>query len=901
MPFCFSLLPSSSSLFNRQDNDDKWTTDNDLQIQTCAEQELPSHQWIPIEGIYGVYLLPSGLLWVLITETEPVYELSTHLSSSSAIPSTTHNSSSSVQSSWQIRRVQSMELFHQAFPEHHAPLSTLFHHQQQQQQKEEARQLHLLRNALKEHDFYFVPSGSAGLVPDMTRNLQKSFDILQHETTNATNTSCVLFQRPNAWWKRKRRETTTHNADDDLYPDSRFFWNEVAVYPLLHAYEHQTATAAATDSSNSKSLISSNCLATLLDHVIPVTSAFCGVQTNLSIASPASVDWRYDQLLISRRSRFRAGTRFAKRGADAVGHVANYAETEQICIVYPTNHILNVTGPSLELYSHVQIRGSIPLRWSSPTDITTYRPRVRIGTDPLAQARSVWAHIVEQLQHYTTQDYNLTIDKRTVALQPQLVFCNLIDKKSDQGRLGRAFDAVLQAVLEVYGNFEVYWNKASHDHYHALNTSDSSVVEKKNSFDVRLIAAVPFLTPETIKHVWFDFHAEVKGGNWEKLGSLLQQLSPAILQHGYFAARLDDGRHWTIAQRQSGIVRTNCMDCLDRTNVVQSIIGRFILFRQLSRRRGSSELSRIKVTKNAQLQLRQIFPLEYNAAFRRDSLKLPWVAGETAHRLLWADNADLISRLYAGTAALKGDFTRTGKRTKRGALDDGMNSLQRYYLNNFLDADRQEGIDLMVGEDLFSTRREILDGDKSHVFYPGKAETLKEAVRAMMLGRKGVDENASDERLYIRIKQPKEGNQRTRKQGNRSDPLAWKIRRPLLELRWLSGDLQHQMRGRATNLHESSFLNPRNSFFPSAADRLEAMEQRLTTEVPWWVGADSETDEESDTNAESTVDGTSKTSTGQLLGAMMAAYQAPITTATVTVALLGLLLEQKSKLKRIDE
>ena len=45
---------------------------------------------------------------------------------------------------------------------------------------------------------------------------------------------------------------------------------------------------------------------------------------------------------------------------------------------------------------------------------------------------------------------------------------------------------------------------------------------------------------------------------------------------------------------------------------------------------------------------------------------------------------DAISRLYAGTPALKRDFTRTGKRTKLGALDDGMNSLQRYYLNNFL-------------------------------------------------------------------------------------------------------------------------------------------------------------------------------------------------------------------------
>jgi hypothetical protein len=42
----------------------------------------------------------------------------------------------------------------------------------------------------------------------------------------------------------------------------------------------------------------------------------------------------------------------------------------------------------LEIYSHVQTR-VIPLRWSSPADIKTYRPRVLIGTDPLSQARAV--------------------------------------------------------------------------------------------------------------------------------------------------------------------------------------------------------------------------------------------------------------------------------------------------------------------------------------------------------------------------------------------------------------------------------------------------------------------------------------------------------------------------------
>ena len=35
-------------------------------------------------------------------------------------------------------------------------------------------------------------------------------------------------------------------------------------------------------------------------------------------------------------------------------------------------------------------------------------------------------------------------------------------------------------------------------------------------------------------------------------------------------------------QTQSGVFRTNCIDCLDRTNVVQSVLARNILLSQLN-------------------------------------------------------------------------------------------------------------------------------------------------------------------------------------------------------------------------------------------------------------------------------------------------------------------------------
>ena len=63
---------------------------------------------------------------------------------------------------------------------------------------------------------------------------------------------------------------------------------------------------------------------------------------------------------------------------------------------------------------------------------------------------------------------------------------------------------------------------------------------------------------------------------------------------------------------------------------------------------------------------------------------------------VWGNNADSISLLYAGTGALKTDFTRTGKRTMEGVLRDGWNSCLRYILNNFQDGKKQARFFLFI-------------------------------------------------------------------------------------------------------------------------------------------------------------------------------------------------------------
>jgi SacI homology domain len=141
---------------------------------------------------------------------------------------------------------------------------------------------------------------------------------------------------------------------------------------------------------------------------------------------------------------------------------------------------------------------------------------------------------------------------------------------------------------------------------------------------------------------WFDFHAVCRGMKFENVSLLLDSLGPTLDSFGNSIEIAGE-----LTNRQSGILRTNCMDCLDRTNVVQSACGRRALEVQLKDQ--SIDLS-------AQVdQVQQWF------------------------NTLWADNGDAISKQYASTAAMKGDFTRTRKRDYKGALTDMGISIARFY------------------------------------------------------------------------------------------------------------------------------------------------------------------------------------------------------------------------------
>ncbi|XP_050212969.1 phosphoinositide phosphatase SAC8 isoform X2 [Mercurialis annua] len=177
--------------------------------------------------------------------------------------------------------------------------------------------------------------------------------------------------------------------------------------------------------------------------------------------------------------------------------------------------------------------------------------------------------------------------------------------------------------------------------------------------------AAEVLKLPNVRFVSFDFHRVCGSSNFDNLRILYDQIEEEFRNQGYFIIDPEGN----ILGEQKGIIRSNCIDCLDRTNVTQSFLAQ----------------------KSLNLQLQRIGLLESDeciSMFREEYEKF---------RTLWAEQGDEISLEYAGTYALKGDLVRYGRQTLGGALKDGMSAISRYYLNNFQDGVRQDALDLISG------------------------------------------------------------------------------------------------------------------------------------------------------------------------------------------------------------
>ncbi|KAG2183821.1 hypothetical protein INT44_008832 [Umbelopsis vinacea] len=342
--------------------------------------------------------------------------------------------------------------------------------------------------------------------------------------------------------------------------DRRFWWNEHMLQPLLTK--------------------------NLDDWIVPV------MQGAVQIEGCEMEGFDFTFILISRRSRERAGMRYQRRGINEAGDVANFVETEEI--------VLFGRDDETHTASFVQTRGSIPLYWSqSPYSL---HPIPVLDRPEAENEKAIELHFDKQKRVYGRQ-----------------IIVNLAELAGRESIVGAEYRRLVEKMAD-----------------------------------------------PNIKYVEFDFHRETKGMKFENIAKLNTQLTEDFSKMGYFWQTNNS----IVLSKQNGVFRTNCMDCLDRTNVVQSAFARSIM-NTILMRFGISE-----------------YP---DQGFRF------YPKFETVFNNVWANNGDSISREYAGTSALKGDFTRTGKRNVTGMMNDASNSLTRMYHNTIRDFWRQATVDYVLG------------------------------------------------------------------------------------------------------------------------------------------------------------------------------------------------------------
>ncbi|QIW99882.1 hypothetical protein AMS68_005400 [Peltaster fructicola] len=352
-----------------------------------------------------------------------------------------------------------------------------------------------------------------------------------------------------------------------------------------------------------------------LDRSQILTSAIRGFALTVTVppsSSPvrATVSGKPSTLtLISRLSCRRAGTRFNARGIDDDGNVANFVESETI---FCTDQFC---------FSYVQCRGSVPLFWEQASGLP--------GQQKVTITRSIQA---------TQPAFDKHFDALYEAYGDVYIVNLLSEEKPNETQLTRQYE--------------------NHVAHHSLNEQ----------------AKMSSAEHEHVKVVNYDFHAETRGPNgYEAASGIRRYIMEAAIAFEYFLTQdteerpLLDRRSSLAGQsevlKQAGVFRTNCLDCLDRTNLVQTIISQIAL---------------------------EVF-------IRQHDDRLPTSDFWARHGMLWADCGDALSKIYAGTGALKSSFTRSGKMTFAGAMADLRKSAQRLYINNFEDKGRQNTIDMLLG------------------------------------------------------------------------------------------------------------------------------------------------------------------------------------------------------------
>ncbi|KAI1734417.1 SacI homology domain-containing protein [Xylaria scruposa] len=394
------------------------------------------------------------------------------------------------------------------------------------------------------------------------------------------------------------RPVDSDTFDIDNFDDA-FLWNSFMINPLVQFRSRLVAhEREALDASR---ILTSAIRGFCLTMTIPQAAAPLR-GSNSGLPSYLTV--------ISRLSCKRAGTRFNSRGIDDDGHVANFVETETI-----------YWSPSGVLFSYAQVRGSVPVFW-------------------------------EQSPGLIPGQQKITITRSADGTQPAFnKHFNELEKTYGAVHIVNLLSAAKPGEAELTQLF----------HY-GIQHCPLSRPNQSNSSDHALL-----------RDTDYDFHAETKTAGYEAAREIRRYIEHSADGFAYYLAEQTDDMmdfaneskndtRMVVVLQQEGVFRTNCLDCLDRTNLIQTLISQMAVEAFLGHR------------------------AEYAASDF-------WMR----HSTLWADNGDALSRIYAGTGALKSSFTRHGKMSLAGAFADARKSATRLYINNFTDKARQNTIDMLLG------------------------------------------------------------------------------------------------------------------------------------------------------------------------------------------------------------
>ncbi|KAK4042800.1 SacI homology domain-containing protein [Parachaetomium inaequale] len=327
--------------------------------------------------------------------------------------------------------------------------------------------------------------------------------------------------------------------------------------------------------------------------------------------------------VIARRSRYFAGARFLKRGANDLGYVANDVETEQIVSEAMTTSF-HAPGPKFfanpTYTSYVQHRGSIPLYWTQDNTGVTPKPPIELNlVDPFYTAAAL--HFDNLFERYGAPVYVL----------------NLIKARERTPRESK--------LLEEYTRAIAYLNQ--------------------------------FLpTDKKILHRAWDMSRAAKSRDQDVIGTLESIAEEVVRTTGFF--QNGDG-HISPIRVQNGVARTNCIDCLDRTNAAQFVIGKRALGHQLHA-----------------LGILGDTTVEYDT----DAVNL------FTH--MYHDHGDTIAVQYGGSQLVNTMETYRKINQWTSHSRDMIESFKRYYHNSFLDGQRQEAYNLFLGNYIFAQGQPML-------------------------------------------------------------------------------------------------------------------------------------------------------------------------------------------------